>query len=434
MGLADAFGQRPRLVDSRAIVARLPPLTAVRRELPRHGIADIRGHLTAQLAGASRDFRAGPGDRVALAVGSRGIGSIAEVISTLAGWLTEAGAEPFIVPAMGSHGSATADGQAAVLASLGITEAAVGAPVRPDMAAEQIGSVPGPDGSGVPVYTASTALRADWVIPVGRVKPHTDFRGPVESGLLKMLAIGLGKLDGPRALHRVPPEHFSALLRAAGNLVLRTLPVPFGVAIVEDAYEAPAIVEVIPGERIDSREPELLAIARGLLPALPFTDIDILLVSEMGKDVSGTGMDTNVTGRFYRGPRCGLNAERVVALDLTDKTHGNATGVGMADIVTARLAAKIDWHSTYANEVTARLIEGCRLPLVAVDDEEAIAIAAETLSLRAPERVRLAWIRNTLELAEFAVTEPLWAELSEDRALRGTPGGPMRFTEGAILR
>ena len=372
--------------------------------------------------------RVKPGQQVAIAVGSRGIASLREVCRAVVGWLQAQGASPYIVPAMGSHGGGTAQGQESVLAALGITEQEVGAPVRPCMATVQVGAV----SPGVAVHTAELAATADLVIPIARVKPHTDFRGRFESGPTKMLAIGLGNRDGAESLHSVGLRNLSETIAEAGRLLIRILHVPFCVAIVEDAHEAAGIIEVIPAERIPDREPELLDVARAWMPFLPVPALDVLLVQQMGKDISGNGMDPNITGRFYDSELTGGTAvERLVALDLTGPTGGNATGIGVADVVTARLASRIDWHTTYTNEMTAGTPAGARLPLVAVDDEEALAIAVRTLG-RPPSAVGIVWIQDTLHLSTMMASVPVLEALPSEVRVLAEPR-PVVFSDGKLL-
>lgn len=375
--------------------------------------------------------RVSPGDRVAVAVGSRGISCLEEITRSLVGWLRSCGAEPFVVPAMGSHGGADADGQVRVLAALGITEASIGAPILSAMDTVLLGRTP----AGIPVHTDRRALEADLVVPVARVKPHTDFRGPIESGPTKMLAIGLGKQRGAEAIHAVGLPRLSQTIAETGAVVLEHLRVPFCVAVVEDAYDAAAIVEVVPAEQLVSREPELLVTARQWMPSLPAGELEILVVQEMGKDISGDGMDPNITGRFYLPEMSGEpDVQRLVLLDLTAATHGNATGIGMADIVTRRAADKVDWFQTYTNEVTAHTPHGARLPLVALDDEEAFAVALRTLTAGARSGVRLAWIRNTLSLSRLMVTLPVLESLREGADVQPVSDPvPIAFEHGALV-
>ncbi|MGH7921308.1 MAG: hypothetical protein ACREQM_15400, partial [Candidatus Dormibacteraceae bacterium] len=299
----------------------LPPWRAIRQSPTHHGIPSVDAAVSQQLRRPEIRATIRPGMRVALGVGSRGIGSLQEAVIATVRELRALGAEPFIVPAMGSHGGATAEGQEAVLAGYGITEAEVGAPIRSALDTVSIGSVL----DGVQLHLSRVALtEADAVIPICRVKPHTDFRHRVESGLHKMLAIGFGKHRGASTIHTFPLNRFGEIIEAAGQRVLATVSVPFGLAIVEDAYEDPGIVEAVPGAEFAAREPELLEIARSWLLRLPFPGVDVLVVQELGKNISGAGMDPNVTGRFAE-----PSIERPVAvellafLDLTEETHGN---------------------------------------------------------------------------------------------------------------
>jgi Domain of unknown function (DUF362) len=424
----------PILEASRLDVA-LPAWRPVAQNFTHRALASVPDTVRAELAKPEIAARITPGMRVALGVGSRGIRCLAQVVKTLVEGLQAAGARPFIVPAMGSHGGGTAEGQIEVLASYGVTEAAMGAPIRASMDTVELGTVL----DGTRVFLDRIAYtEADAIVPVARVKPHTDFRGEVESGLHKMLGIGFGKHRGASYLHSFPLDQFGELIPAVGQFILERARVPFGIAIVEDSFEDPAIVEAVPGEGFARRERELLELAKAWLPRLPFDQVDVLVVQEVGKNISGSGMDPNVTGRFALPslPRH-VQIGRLVALDLTEETHGNATGLGAADVTTRRAARKIDWHKTYTNHVTACVLEGAKLPLAADTDQEAIAIAVRTLWGVAPERVRLAWIKNTLELQRLWVTEPLWQELSQTRTPTISPLGefePIRFApDGTLL-
>jgi hypothetical protein len=413
----------PRLAEWPAGEVQWVP---VAQDFADRRVAAPGGDLLAGLSGFTGKLR--EGDRVAVAVGSRGISSIVEVCRSLVGWLKSRGADPFIVPAMGSHGGGSAEGQVEVLAALGITEAAMGVAIVSSLDTVQLGVTPG----GVPVFTDRCAWTADLVIPVARIKPHTDFHGRIESGPTKMLAIGLGNRQGAHSIHSVGLAKLSQTISDAGQIVARALKVPFCIGIVEDAFENAAIVEVIPAEALDSREPELLALARDWMPYLPVAELDVLVVQQMGKNISGDGMDPNITGRFYD-PQfaSGPEVQRLVTLDLTQETGGNACGMGMADIVTARLAGKVDWHQTYTNEVTAGTPHGARLPMVALDDEEALAIAVGTLSSVPPRRARLAWIQNTLSLSRLLVSVPVLDAVSGQVRALADPA-PITFDAGTL--
>ena len=411
----------------------LPAWREVRQNFPHHGLPSVTAAVRAELEKPDIRARIRPGMRVAVGVGSRGINNLAEAVRALVAGLQALGAEPFIVPAMGSHGGGTAEGQLEVLSEYGVTEAGVGAPIRASMEVVKLGEVL----DGVEVFIDRIAYtEAEAIIPVARVKPHTDFRGEIESGLHKMIGIGLGKHRGASSLHTFPMHRFGELLPVVGELMLKAAPIPFALALVEDSYEDTAIVEAVPSERMLEREKELLAWGRAWLPRLPFEQVDVLIVQEIGKNISGAGMDPNVTARYSHPslPRH-LQIGRLLVLDLTETSHGNACGIGFADITTRRAADQIDWQKTYTNVVAAGLLDGARLPLVAGNDREALAIALQTLWGVEPTGARIAWIKNTLSVQQLWVSEPLWAELAarDDIAAVGD-FEPMRFADdGALL-
>jgi hypothetical protein len=424
--------ERPPLLEASQRGVELPLWRTVEQRLVHRGLPSVRDAIAIQLARPEVRDRVTPGARVAVGVGSRGIGCLHEVVQALVAGLRSLGAEPFIVPAMGSHGGATAEGQQEVLASLGITEESVGAPIRAGMDTVELGKVL----DGVPVHFDRIALtEADLVVPVARVKPHTDFRANIESGLHKMLAIGFGNHRGASTLHQTPFEEFGELIPAAGSLVRSVAPVPFGLAIVEDSYEDAAVVEIVLNEAMPAREAELLALAKQWLPRLPFDSVDVLVVQEMGKNISGAGMDPNVTGRTPLGTSFSfLRIGNLVVLDLTEQTHGNAVGIGVADITTRRAAEKIDWFKTYTNHVTARTLAGAKLPLVASTDREAFDLAVRTLPRVDPQRLRFVWIRNTLEVARMQLSEAAWQAVSSRGDLEAlTEPEPVRFDAGGSL-
>jgi hypothetical protein len=374
----------------------------------------------------------GTATRVGVAVGSRGIARVADVVEIVATSLKNAGKSPVIIPAMGSHGGGTPSGQVEVLHELGVDAAALGAQVDSSMEVVQIGEVP----TGQAVYLAASALSCDAVIPVCRVKPHTDFRAPIESGLTKMLAIGLGKEVGASSLHIAGFERFHEVIPAAGRLVLSRLHVPFGVALIEDAWHRLRRVEIVPGSSIFEREPELLAEAWEHFGRLPFAEVDILVIREMGKTVSGAGMDPNVTGRplgvQFPVP---IAVQRLVVLDLREDSGGNALGMGVADVVTERLRRKIDWVPTTANALASKGLAGARLPMVAGSDLEALRLAGASLVGRGPGEANMVAVVNTLDVANLAVTEGLVAEA--EKAGYVAVGGAQRAefsTTGALWR
>jgi hypothetical protein len=395
----------------------------VGQEFPRPRVADLEAEVRSQVTRSELVETISGAGPIAVAVGSRGITGIDQTVRSLIAALREAGTEPFIVPAMGSHGGATAAGQEQALAHLGITEHLVGAPVRSSMEVEEIGEIISPHGRSIPLYMDSIALReADSVVPVNRIKPHTGFRGPVESGLCKMLSIGLGKHVGAARLHGEGYGAFERLVLDAGTAVVETGHVAFGLAIVENAYEETAILEAIPASRLIEREQSLLEDARRLTPGIPLPRIDVLVVERFGKNISGVGMDPSVTGRSetggplrdYRGPEIG----RIVVLDLTAETEGNAHGIGLADLVTDRLLEGIDRETTWTNTLTAGSLRCGRLPIGLPTDAAAIATAVESVPGVDPSDVHLVRIKDTLHLSELAVSEPLIESVSATEGCR----------------
>lgn len=387
---------------------------------PGPAIADIRSAVSRALDEARLSI--GSGARIAMAVGSRGIGSLAEIVGATARWLEGQGAKPFIVPAMGSHGGATAEGQAAVLESYGITEAALGVPVRSAMETVSLGVVSAGD-IEVSVFMDRLASESDGVLLINRVKPHTDFRGFPESGLLKMSVIGLGKHDQALAVHGHGIRGLKRLILPAARHVLQTGAVVGGLAVVENAYERPMRIEAAAAERIEAVERELLEVAGGSMARLPVDDIDVLVVDELGKDKSGTGLDTNVIGRIRIFGEVEPDTPRIrsiAALRLTEASHGNAIGVGLADVITRELYESIDFQATYENGLTSSFAERIKIPYVAANPDEAFRAALRCAGLgpipaEALERARIVRIQSTLELSRILVSHAVAEELRARR-------------------
>jgi hypothetical protein len=373
-----------------------------------------------------------PAGSVAVGVGSRGVARIDEVTAALVEALKEAGAEPFVVPAMGSHGASSAEGQAEVLRHLGVSEETVGCPVRATMETVLVGETP----DGVPVHVDKNAYEADAIVVVNRVKPHTAFRGTVESGPTKMLAIGLGKQKGAHAIHFAGWGEIHRTIPQAARVMVETGRFAFGLAVVENADEEPCRVAAIPAGRFEEAEAPLLEEAKRNLLRLPFGELDVLVVDEIGKNISGDGADPNVTGRFatpYGGGDV-PHVERMVFLGLTHQTGGNATGLGAADVVTERLAGNVDRSSTYMNALTSTTPAAAKTPMVMPDDRMAIAAAITMCAGIDPKRVRLARIKNTLDLRRLWVSEALSDEVEKDEDLRVVEGPQeMRFDEYGTL-
>lgn len=369
---------------------------------------------------------------VAITAGSRGIHDMPTVVAAAVEELQDRGFDPFIIPAMGSHGGATAEGQRETLASLGFTEEAMGCPIRSSMAVEVVGQ----DAMGRDVYVAEDALTADAIVLANRIKPHTDFSGPVESGLCKMAVIGLGKHRGAESLHNAGlADDFAEVIADRAGIIVDEAPVVGGIALVEDASEQATVIEGVPANAILDREPELLERAYEELPALPVEDLDVLIVDEIGKEISGTGMDTNVLGRyrFYgeakpESPRI----TRVYARSLTEPSHGNALGMGLADFVHRNLIEAVDFEDTYVNIATSGEPERSKVPFVVPDDETALTIIPSTVGLEDLAELRIARIRNTLDTDELVVSEPVARELEDHEDVTVGPPEPLELADGRL--
>jgi hypothetical protein len=376
-----------------------------------------------------------PGQTVALTAGSRGIANIPLLLRSVVSFLKDLGARPFLVPAMGSHGGGTAEGQRHILESYGITEAFVGCPIRSSMEVVSLGATP----EGFPVVLDRHAAEADHIGVVARVKPHTGYHGPVESGLLKMIMIGLGKHAGALEYHRILLEQpYDLVVRAVSRRVRARAPVAFGLAVVENGYDETALVEGVRPEEFEPREEELLVLARRWLARLPYARADLLVVDEIGKNISGSGMDTNVVGRkraFRTQPLPdGLPQMRLIYVrGLTDKTHGNASGIGLADFTSTRLVRAMNYRATVINCLTAGYPEGAFLPVHFDTDREVVDAALAIIGTRRPDQARVIRIRNTMELEEVQVSEPCLAEPSVTQFTRRGEPQPLAFDAAGNL-
>jgi hypothetical protein len=403
----------------------LPRFALVERSVDSPAaLTDVRGAVREALGGVEI-----PSGSVAVGVGSRGVGGIAEVVGALVGALKENGAEPFVVPAMGSHGASTAEGQAEVLRHLGVDEEAVGCPIRATMETVKVGETP----SGVAVY--KDAYEADGVIVVNRIKPHTAFRGTVESGPTKMLAIGLGKQRGAHSVHSAGWDAIHETIPQAARVAVGTGRVAFGLAVLENADEEPYRVAVIPAGGLEEAEAPLLEEAKKNLLRLPFDEMDVLVVDEIGKNISGDGADPNVTGRYATTAASGgPKIERVVFLGLTEETGGNANGLGAADVVTERLASAMDRPSTYMNALTSTTPAPVKTPMVMPTDRMALAAALTMCAGVSPTGARIVRVRNTLKLRRMWVSEAMLPTVEKDENLRVVEGPrPMDFGEDGSL-
>ncbi|MEK3906967.1 lactate racemase domain-containing protein [Oceanobacillus sp. FSL W7-1309] len=373
---------------------------------------DVAGTLQAQLEQVKDTVK--PGMEIAIAVGSRGVDRLVDLTAVTVKFLQDLGAKPFIVPSMGSHGGATAEGQKAVLEHLGVTEEAVNAEIRSSMEVVKIGEL----SNGLPVYIDKLASQADGIVVINRVKPHTAFRGPVESGIMKMISIGLGKQKGAEACHQLGFKHMAEHVPAMAKMTMEKMPIIFAVATVENAFDKVAKVEVLRPENIESRETELQKLSKQLLPKLFFDEIDVLIIDEIGKNISGDGMDPNITGRYptpyaHGGP----DVSKMVVLDVTPQSEGNANGVGTADFTTERLVNKMDKHGTYANGLTSTVVGPTHISTTLPNDKMAIQSAIKTCNILDFTKVKLVRIKNTLEISEIEVSEAFLEHVQEHENL-----------------
>lgn len=369
--------------------------------------------------------RVRPGARICVALGSRGVSCIEPVVRTVVEELRAIGALPFLVPAMGSHGGGTAEGQREVLESYGLGPDKLGAPIHSSMDTVIIGET----ANGMPVHFDVNANQADGIIVVNRIKEHTAFKGPWESGLMKIMAVGLGKREGAAQIHS---RGIREAMPAAARVILARRPILAGIGIVENGLHEPARIEVMAAERIEAEEPALLDLARTMRPGIPFDPLDLLLIQEMGKDISGTGMDLNVIGMWRRlGGPVEPVFHAIGVLDLTANSHGNAVGVGHADLITQRLRDKIDIEATYTNSLTARNLAGAKLPITLPTDR---AVVEAGLGNIPPDHARVTVIRNTLALDVIWASEALLPEVTRASNLEQIgPLQPLTFTTDGEL-
>jgi hypothetical protein len=378
-----------------------PQFFRVRQIFERPRVEDIPGTVEAELARLQLADKIQPGQTVAITAGSRGIINLRVILRAAIDHLKRLGARPFIVPAMGSHGGGTPAGQVEVLASYGVTEEYCGCPIKASMATVVICQTT----EGFPVHFDRHAYEADHVLVCGRVKPHTDFTGDIQSGLMKMMLIGLGKHEGAKVYHRAIHDYsFPQIVRSVAGRLLTECKIVAGLAIVENGYDETAQITAVRAEEIEEREKELLRVATRLMPRLPFREVDVLVIDEIGKNISGTGMDTNVVGRKFN-DHAAIEDEwpkvrRIVVRSLTEQTHGNAAGIGMVEFCRTQALAQMDRHKTWVNALTAGHLSSVMIPLHYDSDREILDTALPTIGLRGPADARVLWIKNTLELAE----------------------------------
>ncbi|UPO89697.1 lactate racemase domain-containing protein [Niallia sp. Man26] len=382
----------------------VPKMAKVKVSFDDSKIDDLGSVLMKKLQSEQIVKNIKPGMEIAVAVGSRGLDRITELTAVTVKFLKGLGAKPFIVPSMGSHGGATAEGQRAVLEHLGISKESVGAEIRSSMEVEQVGKL----ANSLPVYVDKYALQADGIVVINRIKPHTAFRGPVESGIMKMISIGLGKQKGAEACHQMGFKYMAENVPAMAKVIMKKTPFLFGVATVENAFDKIATVEVLTPEEVIETEPALQIKAKSLLPKLFFDQLDVLVIDEIGKNISGDGMDPNITGRYPTSYASGgPDVNKMVVLDVTPQSEGNANGVGTADFTTQRLLNKMDREGTYANGLTSTVVAPTKIATTLPNDKMALQAAVKTCNILNFHDVKLVRIKNTLVLSEIEVSESL---------------------------
>ena len=410
----------------------LPKMATAHQRFNATHISDVEQAVLTQMSRPEISARVTSGMTVAIGAGSRGVANIDTAVRATVQALRERGAAPCIFPAMGSHAGATAEGQQALLAGYGITEDGVGAPVRASMDTVQIAEM----ADGTPLHIDRHAHDADGIVLINRIKPHTTFRGTIESGIAKMIVIGMGKIQGATHMHWHGMDRFPEVLPEAATTLMEHSSFLFGVGMVENAYDQTAIVETLLPNTLLEHEAELQAKAKSLMGRLYFSDIDLLLIDQMGKEISGAGFDPNITGRNNRGvtgfddPR----VQKIVVLGLTDKTKGNATGLGLADVITKRLFDASDYPATYGNGITSAYLDGALIPISMPTDQQAIQLAVKTLIRVKRGEARIVRIRDTLSLEKIVVSEPMLSEVDQhaDMSITGE-AEPFAFAADGTL-
>lgn len=387
----------------------IPKMVKIRQHFNDYHIGNISEVLIKELNKPEILNTLKPGMKIAVAVGSRGIANIDKIVAEAITKLKKSGTYPFIVPSMGSHGGATAAGQKEVLAELGITEKTAGCPIISSMEVVELGRLP----NGLPVYMDKIASQADGIIVINRIKPHTAFRGPSESGLVKMITIGLGKQKGAESCHAYGFKYMAEHIVAMAKIALQKAPILFGIGVIENAYDQTAKIVAVPGREILDTDRKLQVEAKANMPRIYFSKFDVLIVDQIGKDISGDGMDPNITGR-YPSPYAsgGPEINKIVVRDLTVRTNGNANGMGTADFTTRKLVNKIDYLATYANGLTSTVVQPTHTPTVLDCDLDAIKAAIKTCNAPDISQARVVRIKNTLALGEIYISEAMLKEAS----------------------
>lgn len=394
----------------------LPKMYRVRQQFDETCLTDVEDTVRREMEKPEIRELVRPGMRVAVGVGSRGIRNLPVIVRGVLDGLKRLGAQPFIVSAMGSHGGGTEEGQRGVLAGYGITEESMGVPVVTTVDTVHLGSCK----NGRPVWFDRAAYEADLIVPINRVKLHTDFVGELQSGLCKMLVIGMGDQKGCSAVHDEPFDHFSDVLEETASLIIDKAPVGFGVAILENAYDQTYAVETVPARGLIAREKELVKIAGANMPYIMLDEADVIVCGEIGKDISGAGFDPNILGRSSVLKEYVLHVpkyQRLVLCDVTEVSHGNGIGVGLFDVITRKVADQLDFESMYANAIASNFLSDVKVPCTVEDEETALRVALKCCQGIDRDNPRIIRIKNTLHLGEIEVSEALLDEVKRNPKL-----------------
>jgi hypothetical protein len=393
----------------------IPKLVKVRQVFDKTCLADVAGVTRNELQRTAIEQRIRPGMSIAITAGSRGVDNIAAIIKEIASLIKEKGAFPFVIPAMGSHGGSTAEGQTAILREYNVTEDNIGCPIKATMETTQIGTM---KDDGAPILIDRYAAVADGIVVVNRIKPHTAFRGTYESGLMKMMTIGLGKQAGAEVCHRAGILNLGKNVERFAFGILENANILFGVGTIENAFDKTVIVKALTKEEIPAEEPKLLAKAKSLMGRIKFDQVDVLVVDEIGKNISGEGMDPNIAGRWIvPNVKGGIESKIVAVLDLTDETLGNSVGLGMADVCSRRAMEKVITDNTYPNSLTSTVTSLCKIPMYFDNHAYTIKAAIKMAWAVKPENVTLIRIKNTMELENIYISENLMKSALQDPTL-----------------
>jgi len=410
----------------------IPKMIPVRQIFERDKIDNVSLAVKCVLNQEKIKSTINPEMRIAITCGSRGITNLSLILREICNFVKERGGQPFIVPAMGSHGGATAEGQRKILEDKGVTEKYCGCPIFSSMETIEIGRTP----EGEPVFLDKFAASSNGIILVGRIKPHTDFQARYESGLMKMMAVGLGKQKGAESVHKKGPDYVGSQVALLGSYVLEKSPILFGIGLVENAYDETKIIKALAKDEIKEEEPQLLKQAYRSMARILFKNMDLLIVDEIGKEISGTGADPNVTGRFATNcKKEGVSeASKLIFLDLTKATDGNAVGVGLCDITTLRLYNKIDFVKTYANSITSTILSASKIPVITENDRQAVRLGIYSSNCTDMSGIKIVRIKNTMELSEIFISEALLSEAQQNPQIEILEAAQdMRFDKDGYL-